>query len=128
MIVLDANVLIAHLDADDIHNERAAQLLEKVASNGLSTSPLTLAEVLVAPARAGQLERALHAIKTLRVATVALTPDAPEQLARLRASTNLKLPDCCVLFATASADAVIASFDERLIGVAEKLGLSTLAR
>lgn len=127
MIILDASVLIAHLDADDVHNERAAQLLEKAAPDGLGASPLTLAEVLVAPARAGRLDQALAAIKTLGVATVTLTPDAPERLARLRAVTNLTLPDCCVLFAAASADAIVASFDERLIAEAEKLGLSILA-
>jgi len=125
--ILDASVLIAHLDADDAHNERAAQLLEKVAPSGLRASPLTIAEVLVAPARTGRLDRALHAITTLGVGTVALTPDAPERLARLRASTNLKLPDCCVLFAAVSAQAAVASFDQRLIAEAERLGLSAVA-
>ena len=73
MTILDASVLIAHLDADDAHNERAAQLLEKVAPSGLRASPLTIGEVLVAPARAGRLDRAPHAIKTLGVATVGFT-------------------------------------------------------
>lgn len=126
MIVLDASVLIAHLDFEDVHNERAAQLLQKVAPDGLSASPLSLAEVLVAPARAGRLELALHTIEALGVATVALTPDAPERLARLRALTNLKLPDCCVLMAASSAHATVASFDERLLAGAKQLGLSTM--
>jgi len=80
----------------------------------------------MAPARTGRLDRALHAIRTLGVAPVALAPDAPERLARLRASTNLELPDCCVLLAAVSAQTAVASFDQHLMAEAERLGLSTL--
>lgn len=60
-----------------------------------------------------------------RLHEVPLAPDAAPRLAELRADTNLKLPDCCVLLAARDAPAqAILTFDERLAGVAERLGLS----
>ena len=49
MIVPDANVLIAYLDAEDAHHYAARELLLTVADDALSMSTFTLAEVLVGP-------------------------------------------------------------------------------
>ncbi len=123
MIACDASVLIAHLDVTDAHHERAVSVLLQVAPP-LVASPITLAEVLVGPARAGRLDEAHAALTSLRVREIALADDAAGRLAALRADTGLKLPDCCVLLAAqdASAQAVL-SFDERLATVARRLGL-----
>jgi predicted nucleic acid-binding protein len=97
MIALDASVLIAHLDDDDdAHHDRATRLLLDTAGEAFCASPLTLAEVLVGPARAGKLDVAESAIRDLEIATLALGEDAPVRLAQLRATTRLPLPDCCV--------------------------------
>ncbi|MGC8472970.1 MAG: type II toxin-antitoxin system VapC family toxin, partial [Candidatus Dormibacteria bacterium] len=69
MIVLDANVLIAHLDEEDSHHERASALLADVAADSLCASALTVAEVLVGPARSGHLDRAITVLDQLGVAT-----------------------------------------------------------
>lgn len=122
MIVVDANILIAHLDANDIHHDRAMALLLDLADSTLAASPLTLAEVLVGPARSGQLDRANAALALLGVASIDLGPDAPIQLALLRAATSLKLPDCCVLLAAENSTAAIATFDHRLAEVARDRG------
>jgi predicted nucleic acid-binding protein len=122
VIVLDASVLIAHLDADDPHHERAGRLLADAAPQPLAASPLTLAEVLVAPARAGRLDRASAALEELGVVTVPLGDDAPLRLAVLRAGTALRLPDCCVLLAAETAGAAVATFDGRLAGAARERG------
>ncbi|MGK2956812.1 MAG: type II toxin-antitoxin system VapC family toxin [Acidimicrobiales bacterium] len=122
MIVVDANILIAHLDANDIHHDRAMALLLDLADSPLAASPLTLAEVLVGPARSGQLARANTALALLEVASIDLGPDAPMQLALLRAGTSLKLPDCCVLLAAENSTAAIATFDHRLAEVARDRG------
>ncbi len=126
MIACDASVLIAHLDVTDAHHERAVSVLLQVAPP-LVASPITLAEVLVGPARAGRLDEAHAALSSLRVREVALADDAAGRLAALRADTGLKLPACCVLLAAqdASAQAVL-SFDERLATVARRLGLIVL--
>lgn len=122
MIILDASVLIAHLDADDAHHQRAQRLLADAARESLAASPLTLAEVLVAPARAGRLDRASAALRHLALATIPMGDEAPLRLAVLRAGTNLKLPDCCVLLAAETAEAAIATFDTHLARVATEHG------
>ncbi len=128
MIVLDASVLIAHLDERDAHHDRAGVLLgEKTGSEPLGASPITLAETLVAPARAGRLADARTALERLGIVEVSLGDDAPARLAQLRADTGRKLPDCCVLLAAEEADGAVASFDSALVDAAANRGLRTLA-
>ncbi len=124
MIVLDASVLIAHLDRDDAQHDRADSLLFGAVGEELAASPLTLAEVLVGPARHGQIDRAAAALRTLQIASVTLTEDAPVLLAMLRAGTGLKLPDCCVLLAAEQTQAALATFDDRLAAAARERGVS----
>ena len=57
MIVLDARVLIAYLDSDDSHHAAAEALLAEAVDDDIAANPLTLAEVLVAPARQGRGSR-----------------------------------------------------------------------
>lgn len=123
MIVVDASVLIAHFDSTDLHHERAGALLLDVADQPLGASPLTTAEVLVGPARAGQLDRGTALLDQLGVSTVPLDEGAPARLALLRASTSLKLPDCCVLLAAESIQGTVATFDDRLARAATDHGL-----
>lgn len=123
MIVLDASVLIAHLDASDAYHERAETVLATLGTEHFGASPLTLAEVLVGPARAAQLDRAIAALHLLNVVTVTLPEDAPLRLALLRAGTKLKLPDCCVLLAAETANASVVTFDSRLCAVARERGI-----
>jgi predicted nucleic acid-binding protein len=122
VIVVDAGVLIAHLDTTDIHHDRAGALLLDVAGEPIGASPLTLAEVLVGPARAGRLDRGTALLRQLDVANLALDADAPAHLAALRAGTNLKLPDCCVLLAAEQTHGAVATFDDRLAKVATEHG------
>jgi predicted nucleic acid-binding protein len=122
VIVLDASVLIAHLDRADAHHDRAHRLLLDAADQDLAASPVTLAEVLVAPARAGQLDRATAAIQELGVQPVPLDVDSHVRLATLRAGTGLKLPDCCVLLAAEQVGAALATFDARLAAVGRDHG------
>jgi predicted nucleic acid-binding protein len=122
VIVLDASVLIAHLDASDSHHGRADELLDSLSPEPLGASPITLAEVMVGPARAGKLDRAAATLRLLDVARVDLENDAPIRLAMLRANTGLKLPDCCVLLAAERSGGVLSTFDDRLTAAAEDYG------
>ena len=124
MIVLDASVLIAHLDATDLHHERASALLHDAAHETLAASPITLAEVLVGPARAGKVDRGTALLRDLDVTSVPLLEDAPVRLAVLRAGTGLKMPDCCVLVAAEQTFGALATFDDRLATAATKRGLA----
>lgn len=126
MIILDASVLIAHFDGDDAHNERAKTLLEQFGDDGLAANQLTLAEVLVRPARVGRLDLAQSALDELGVTQVLMGNDAPGRLASLRASTNLKMPDCCTLYAAEQTGSALATFDDRLASAAKVRGVTVL--
>jgi predicted nucleic acid-binding protein len=126
LIVLDASVLIAHLDERDAHHARATQLLSTTGAEPLGASTITLAEILVAPTRAERLADVSTALERLGVAELPLGDDAPRRLARLRVDTGCKLPDCCVLLAAEERHGVVASFDSALSEAADRLGLSIL--
>jgi predicted nucleic acid-binding protein len=126
VIVLDASVLIAHLDERDTHHERASRLLAETGAEPLGASTITLAETLVAPARRGRLDDVLAALDRLGVTELPLADGAPAHLARLRAETGCKLPDCCVLLAAREHGGTVASFDSALVDAADGLGLSIL--
>lgn len=129
MIVLDACILIAHFDASDVLHAKADELLWSVADQRLRMSQITEAEVLVGPARAGRLDRAIAALAQLGVQTVPLGENGPARLAMLRAETRLKMPDCCVLLAAEQAGtARLATFDERLGEAASQRGFTVLGR
>ena len=126
MIVLDANVLIAWLDPGDSLHERALTDLDEAASEPLGAATLTLAEVLVGPARAGRLQAAHAALADLGVSEISLDGEAVT-LATLRVETDRRLPDCCVLAAAQLTRAgAILTFDRKLAAAARLLGLRLL--
>ncbi|HZM67200.1 MAG TPA: type II toxin-antitoxin system VapC family toxin [Nakamurella sp.] len=127
MIVLDASILIAHLDASDSHHDRAEVLLANSGNEDLITSVVTLAEVLVGPSRSGIVGRALIALEQLGVTAVAIEPTGALRLALLRTETGLKLPDCCLLLTAEQTDAALASFDLRLAAAARDRGVRVTA-
>jgi predicted nucleic acid-binding protein len=124
VIVLDASALIAHLDRDDSFHEAAEELLLARAEDRFAASTTSIAEVLVGPARAGRLAEAERALRRLEVEEVGLGEGAAVRLAGLRASTGLRLPDCCTLLATESMAGEVATFDRRLASAARMLGLA----
>jgi predicted nucleic acid-binding protein len=126
VIVLDASVLIAYLDSEDAQHAQAESLLAREIDDDFAANPLTLAEVLVGPSRAGRLAAARTALRELEVIEQPFPADTAVRLALLRADTGLRMPDCCVLLAAQDAAARVAAFDDRLIRAAEELGLLAL--
>jgi predicted nucleic acid-binding protein len=126
VIVLDASVLIGHLDGNDLHHQRARDLLEESGASPLGASSISLAETLVAPARTGRLDAARDALERIGIAELVFRADAPARLAKLRADTGCKLPDCCVLLAAQDHEGTVASFDTDLIQAARALGLAVV--
>ncbi len=126
MIVVDASVLISFADRDHVFHSRAVDQLRASVPRPLRASTMTLAEILVGPTRAGRLDRARAMIKDLRIEAVPVGTDAPERLARLRAESGLKLPDCCVLLAAQDVRAqAVLTFDDRLARAARDAGHAT---
>jgi predicted nucleic acid-binding protein len=125
VIVLDACVVIAHLDGADAHHERAEQLLNALAGQPKTMNVLTRAEVLVIPVRAGRRRATEDILDRLRIGTSELPADAAGPLAEMRAHTGLRMPDCCVLLtAELTGPADLATFDERLARAATSRGIS----
>jgi len=128
VIVFDASVLIAYLDSDDELHGDADTLLSESVDEDFGANSLTLAEVLVVPARAGRLAAVQTALHELEMDELPFPLDTAVRLAHLRVSTGLKMPDCCVLLAAEDHRATVASFDDRLTQAAELRGLDVLGR
>jgi predicted nucleic acid-binding protein len=128
VIVLDTSVLIAYLDGEDEHHAAAEALLTQAIDDDLAANSLTLAEVLVVPVRDGRLDPVQAALRDLELQELPFPVDTAVRLAQLRATTGLRMPDCCVLLAAEDAAASVASFDERLAQAAEDRNLAALRR
>jgi predicted nucleic acid-binding protein len=122
-LILDASVLVAHLDGGDAHHERAVNLLLEAVQEEFRASPITLAEVLTGPACIGALDRARAALAAIGVRSTGMDDDAPEKLAVIRAATGLKMPDCCVVLAAEKEASELATFDDRLAAAARVRGI-----
>jgi predicted nucleic acid-binding protein len=128
VIVLDACVVIAHLDAADAHHARASALLTNLAGQAKTMNVLTRAEVLVIPARSGRRRAVEDILDQLRIRSTELPATAAGQLAEMRAHTGLRMPDCCVLLTAELAGgpgpAGLATFDDRLARAATARGIT----
>jgi predicted nucleic acid-binding protein len=82
-----------------------------------------LAEILVAPTRAGRRDAVLEILTDLEVATVQFPAGSAVTLAQLRVDTSLKMPDCCVLLTALDRQARLATFDDRLKKAAQARGV-----
>lgn len=123
MIALDANVLVAHLDRLDSHHDAATGLLLDAGDEHLLVHALTLAEVLVGGVKIGKGAEMLADLKLVGIGLARRDDDEPLRVAELRATTGLKLPDCCVLDTARSNEAKLATFDRALATAARRLGV-----
>ncbi len=111
LTVLDASVLIAYLNERDRHHEPAIEAL--IGLERFAVHPVTLAEVLVHPTRAGLVDDVLGRLSALGM-VVSPAPIDPAALARVRVDSGLKMPDCLVVLAARHHGGGLVSFDERL--------------
>lgn len=122
--MLDASVLISYF-GDDTHSAAAKAVLTG-AVIPVQMHPVTLAEVLAGPARRGTEAHASIAVSEVGVIISHPDDDEPLRIARLRAATGLKLPDCYVLALAEQTGSPLATFDDRLATVARDRGVSVL--
>jgi predicted nucleic acid-binding protein len=126
VITLDADFVIAHLTPDDVHHEQASEYLRESADETLVMHPLNLAEVLVGGVRAGRGEEMFADLQAIGVRTPERSEGEPLRLAKLRAASGLKLPDCCALDTALVTGAMLATFDGALATAARQRGLAVL--
>jgi predicted nucleic acid-binding protein len=122
VIVLDASVMIAVLDPLDAHFESARRLFVANTTERLAAHRLTVAESLVLATRVKRGPAAASALAARGVGYFD-EPDDPMTLAELRATTGLRMPDCCVLHAALRERAKLATFDARLAAAASSVGV-----
>ena len=122
MIVLDASVMIAILDGDDVHFVAAKELLRTRTTERFVAHRLTIAESLVQATRAQRGPAVAAALAGLGVERIDVLDD-PIDLAELRVRTGMKMPDCCVLHTAVRERASLATFDARLADAARSLGV-----
>ncbi len=129
-VVLDADVLIGALDANDPHHSRARTLFRSWRRRDVSLliSVVNLTEVLVAPAAERlRLRAAREAIAALGVQVHRPTEAIGVAAARLRGARPISLADAYCLATARSADAEIASFDDKVLRAAGLEGIATAA-
>lgn len=125
MIVLDASLVIAHLELRDAHHERASRYLRERADEDFVMHSLNLAEVLVGGAKVGRAEEMLADLRAIGIDVASPVDGEPLRLANLRAKTTLKLPDCCALdVALTMRAAALATFDDALAEAARARGIA----
>lgn len=122
-MILDASVAIALRSPQDPHADAARAVV--LSAEELVMHPVTLAEVLVVPARAGLAAQVRdRLIDELGVRIWDPDPDEPLRVAELRAATRIALPDCYVLQLAEQSGHEVATFDDRLRRAARGRGVA----
>jgi predicted nucleic acid-binding protein len=124
VIVLDANVVIGFLDANDPHHAPSLELLERHFADGFGCSVLTVAEALVHPTRVDRQDAALASLTRIGVQLIPLDPADAIALADVRATHRLRMPDAVALLCAIQFRAALATFDAVLAAAAEKAGVA----
>ncbi|HAN72052.1 MAG TPA: hypothetical protein DCQ36_10780 [Actinobacteria bacterium] len=126
-IVLDASVLIAVMQPDDAHHDRARRIMRRHAPlSELLAHRVTLAESAVGAARGGRLAALQQAYARLGLQAAPTDEQEPWRVAALRASSGMSLPDCFVLDAATNLRASLATFDEALGTAARSAGVEVM--
>ena len=98
LIVLDASVLIAHLDPADASHKPASEAVSEHVDDELRLPTSAYSEYLVDAARAGAMSQAREPGKRLRLILTPIDQEIAEEAAGLRARSDaLRLPDALVI-------------------------------
>lgn len=123
MIVFDAGVLIAHLDAEDAHHAAAEAFLEENEEFDFAASALTIAECLVRPVLAGRVTTVLAAFERLHLLQLDLPASDAAGIAEVRGATGLRMPDAIVVHAAERHGAALATTDAAVARAARSRGI-----
>ncbi len=127
LVILDASAVIALASDTDPNHSWALGMFRDTAAFGLQMTALTQAEVLVHPARAGKLEKFLKLIGALGLEITPIEESDSSQIAKIRASTSLKMPDAVVLSQAIKVSGSVATTDKQLAKVAKDNGLAVFS-
>jgi len=120
---LDAGAFIALVDSDDAHHDWALDFFIHSTGSELVASALTLAEIMVHPAKNGMAERFADRLSGLHLQVESIDGADSSALAKLRAESGLRMPDVVVLHTALTHAQALATTDESLARQAQTLGL-----
>lgn len=132
-IVVDANVMIASLDRDNVHHDKALAALDSLEEDAhgkiAEIHRLTLAEVLVDyddPHMRTDLYGQLTGVGGLRIWEM-VDEEEVHLLIEARKFARVPMPDACVLAAAMwSGTREIMTFDKRLAKAAPRVGVTAI--
>ena len=127
LVVLDASALIALYQSDDAHHEWAKSMFVDTVEDTLIMNSLTYAEVLVQPILHKKAPKFRAGIDGLGIDIRALSGEDAIELAQIRATTALRMPDAVVLFEALRSEATLATADSTLAREATNRGLRVLS-
>ncbi len=122
-VALDADVVIAFLDASDDQHQRAIDLLRPRLATGdrMILAASVYAEILVHPLKRGTDQAIDEFITAIGADVIAIDRDIARRAAQLRASDNaLRLPDALTLATALATGADLLTLDQRLLKIASK--------
>ena len=122
-VALDADVVIAFLDASDDQHRPAIDILRPrlAAGDRIMLAASVYAEVLVFPLRRGSDEAVDDFIAAIGAEIVPLDRQIARRAAQLRAShRSMRLPDALSLATALATDAELLTLDQRLRKIARQ--------
>ena len=123
-VILDSSALIALYSDYDEHHEWAMRIFAETLESQLAMPVLTYAEALIHPLRAGKKNLFEAGIRGLGIQISSISAEAIDQIAELRASTKLRMPDVVVLNEAISTDSAIATTDQLLAKTANSFSIT----
>ncbi|MGH2899818.1 MAG: type II toxin-antitoxin system VapC family toxin [Solirubrobacteraceae bacterium] len=122
-VALDADVLIAFLDASDDQHQRAIDLLRPRLAAGarIVIAASVYAEILVHPLKRGSDQAIDDFLTAIGADVVAVDRDIARRAAQLRAThRSVRLPDALSLATAHAAEADFLTLDQRLQKIARR--------
>jgi predicted nucleic acid-binding protein len=129
LTVLDAGVIIGHLDEHDVHHVAARQALQDAVdrNDDLVLPASAFAQVLVGPSRSGAKAVAVvhDLVRRVPIEVAPIDADVAAAAAQLRAQhRSLKLPDALVIATAAALGAARLVTTDRRWPAAPAMGLT----
>ena len=124
-IVFDANVVISLFDSKNIHHEQAVRLYLASTSSSIHISALTYAEILTHPAGTDRLGDFVSNLASGGFEVEPISEELALEIAQVRHTSRLKMPDACVLALAKSLGAELITADKTLASRAKDSKVKT---
>jgi predicted nucleic acid-binding protein len=123
VIVFDAGVLIAYLTADDLFHDAARDFMEEYEEFEFAANVFTVAETLVRPIRSNDEGVARGTLESIGLRILGLEPREAAELADIRVTSGLKMPDAVVVHSALQHAAQLVTTDRTVARAAADRGL-----